>query len=180
MTEVVEKIGTLILLGKRIIGTTTQDVVVEVDGEAVTPVQPSHIHRDEHVPGEREITNAMVSLETVETFYDKYEAMSYYDSEANEIKAMRKFTGKVDKTVIQNDGKEFVTFTVKTDESMDIHINHTIASEGDAYSMYKLPVNGKIVVTISSNLVGTMRISAIGETQYTEGIEVSVEGGIEL
>lgn len=182
MTEVVEKIGTLILLGKRIIGTTTQDAVVKVNGEAITPLQPGHIHADEeeHVHGQREMTHAMVSLETAEKFYDKYDAMSYYDAEAEEIKPMRKFTGAVNKTVIKNDGKDSVTFTVKTKEGMDIHILHTISSEGDAVATYKLPVRGKIAVTISSELVGTMRISAIGETEYTETIEVVVEGDIVL
>lgn len=179
MADIIERRGALTLLGKRIISTSTQDVLVEQDGEKIEPSHPQSSHTHEEESTERAVKNILVDYDIIDGFYDKYDAMSYYDEETQTVQPMKKIGATFDKSVISNDG-EVVTYTVKTTEPMDINITHTIASEGDSYKLYAQPVKGKIVLTFSSELVGTLKVDAIGDTVYTGPYEMTVEGGITL
>lgn len=99
---------------------------------------------------------------------------SFYDTKAKAIKAMKQIKASVNKVSIENDGVDTVAFTVITTNPMTIIVQQEIGDtrENNLYDL--IPENGKIVVNINSDCLGMIRLSAIGETTYTETFEVAV------
>lgn len=176
------KKGLVKLIGRRIVGVTTQEVAVEKNGEPVEIDAPQgHRHSDEeHAEHGREESYIFMDLENVDDFFDVYSPLSYYDFETKTVHPMKAIPASLSKESIINDGKDSVKFTIKTTEPLDITVSHMIASEPDGYMIRREPVKGKISVTISSELVGTTRITTMGETVYSEPIEFKVEVGDQI
>lgn len=175
-----EKRGVLRLIGKRIASITSQDIIVEIEGKAVEPSLPQHVHDHDHHESEHDRIERFIFVdhEVASTFYERHEVMSFYDEESQEIKPMTKIKGSFDKERIANDGVEVAEYVIETDEAMDIYIQHKIKHEYSGDAIYREPVDGKISLTLTSTLIGTTRISAVGDTIYCEGIEIQVEEGM--
>lgn len=100
---------------------------------------------------------------------------SYYDERAKKVKPMQKVIAQVDKTSIENDGTDYVTYVLKTNEPMDVVIQQEIGGNRENLILPQIPDgDGYIKLEIDSNVLGTIRISAIGDTKYTDTLEVSV------
>ena len=100
---------------------------------------------------------------------------SYYDERNKEVKLMKKVKASVDKTSIENDGVDYTTYTLKTNEPMEIIVQQEIGGNKESITLSQVPDgDGYIRLEIDSNALGTIRISAVGDTKYAETLEISV------
>lgn len=96
----------------------------------------------------------------------------YFDGK--EIRPMTAAEISVDKTQITNDGVDSVKVTIKTDEPMSVIVVQHIGTTAES-GIYELtPVKGAITISVNSDCLGTLSLSATGDTKYTETLEVQV------
>lgn len=116
-----------------------------------------------------------VMIEYAEEAFEVAKAVfSYYDEKSNTVRPMKSIAAKVDKTSIEANAEDVVTFTVKTNEDMQVMVNHDADGNKETSMVRYTSVDGKVTVKIVSDCLGTMTIAAMGDTVYTtkQSIEV--------
>ncbi|MNO98620.1 hypothetical protein D3C76_903680 [compost metagenome] len=81
---------------------------------------------------------------------------------------------EVDKAEIVNDGVDTVQFTILTDEPMSVIVRQGIGTIAESGIYDLAPVDGMITINVNSDCLGTLYLSATGDTKYTGTLEVRV------